>query len=107
MRVAIGDPQYPIAAYEVLRREATASGRGIGRRGHGLALLLARGMRAWFDALTALVPRPPFGERPLAPSRCEPVALAPTLRADLTPMLAAMVLACLAREEVGDESARG
>lgn len=97
MKVAVGDPHYPIAEYEVLRREATASGRGIGRRGHGLALLLARGMRAWFDALTAWAPRPPFGERPLEAARRDRVALEPTLRADLTTMLAAMVLACTAR----------
>ncbi len=107
MSVSVGDPQYPVEEYEMLRREATASGRGIGRRGHGLALLLARGMRAWLDARTALVPRPPFGERPLEPSRRARVALEPTLRADLTTMLAAMVLACTAREEVGGESARG
>jgi hypothetical protein len=107
MSVSVGDPQYPIEEYEVLRREATASGPGIGRRGHGLALLLARGMRAWLDALTALVPRPLFAERLLEPSRRDRVALEPTLRADLTTMLAAMVLACTAREEMGNESARG
>ena len=107
MSAPVGDPQYPIEQYEVLRREATASGRGIARRGHGLALLLARGMRAWLDALTALVPRPLSGARPLEPSRRDRVALEPTLRADLTTVLAAMVLACTAREEVGGESARG
>lgn len=107
MSVSVGDPQYPIEEYEVLRREATASGRGIGRRGHGLALLLARGMRAWLDALPALLPPPRFRERPLEPAGHDRVALEPTLRADLTTMLAAMVLACTAREEVGNGSARG
>jgi hypothetical protein len=107
MSASVGDPQYLIEQYEALRGDAIAARRGIGRRGHGLALLLARGMRAWLDALTALVPRPPSGERLLEPSRRDRVALEPTLRADLTTMLAAMVLACTAREEVGSESARG
>jgi hypothetical protein len=107
MSASVDDPQYPIEQYEVLRREATASGRGLGRRGHGLALLLVRGMRAWLDALTALGPRPPSCEHRLESPRRDRVALEPTLRADLTTVLAAMVLACTEREEVGDESARG
>jgi len=107
MSASVVDPQYPIEQYEALRGDAIGSRQGIGRRGHGLALLLARGMRAWLDALTALVPRPLPTERPREPSQGDRVALKPTLRADLTTMLAAMVLACTVREEMGGESARG
>jgi hypothetical protein len=39
--------------YEDLRREALHAGS---RRGHGLALFLSRGMKAWLEALTALWP---------------------------------------------------
>ena len=41
--------------YENLRQEALQAGS---RRGHGLALFLSRGMMAWLEALTALMPQP-------------------------------------------------
>lgn len=77
--------------YEGLRREAL---EGSSRRGHGLALFVARGMVAWLEALTAL------GSRPPGPNTSpESVDLVPVLRPDLTTLLANMVLNCLGREE--------
>ncbi len=49
------EPQYAVEQYEALRREALEVAP-FGSRGHGLALLLARGLPAWLTALTALVP---------------------------------------------------
>jgi hypothetical protein len=73
--------------YEVLRKEALETGR----RGHGLALFLSRGMIAWMAALRTLAPRPMTvsGEGtihyPDLPSG---------VRSDLTVVLADMILAC-------------
>jgi hypothetical protein len=77
--------------YENLRRDAL---EGSSRRGHGLALFVARGMMAWLEALTALGARPPRQNTP-----AESVDLAPVLRPDLTTLLANMVLNFLGREE--------
>jgi hypothetical protein len=76
--------------YEILRQEALDVDA---RRGHGLALLLARGMMAWLDAMTALRPR-----RPLRHGELERSADLPSVRQpDLTTLLADMVLSCMGK----------
>ena len=80
--------------YEEVRREVLYAGM-MGRRGHGLALFLSRGMRAWLEALTALRPRSIAGPK-MMPE--ESVDLASAARPDLTALLAGMVLACIERE---------
>jgi hypothetical protein len=86
------EPQDVVEQYEALRREALEVAP-FGPRGHGLALLVARGLPAWLTALTALVPsRPtravdePRGERALR--------LPLAARVELTTVLAGLVLAC-------------
>jgi hypothetical protein len=87
---AVADPQALVEQYEALRCEALEVAP-FGPRGQGLALFLARGMPAWLTALAALAPSPrPRDDAPAAP---RPQFLAP-LRADLTTVLAGMVLAC-------------
>jgi hypothetical protein len=83
--------------YENVRREALLAG-GTGRRGHGLALFLSAGMRAWLEALTALRPRPVASSEM---SRHERIELPPAARPDLTALLADMVLACIEKEAHG------
>jgi hypothetical protein len=89
--VAGAEPQAISEQYEALRDEALAGGAG--RRGQGLSLFLTRGLPGWLAALTALGPPPltrpgaggPEGPRP---------PLLPAARAELTRVLAGMVLAC-------------
>jgi hypothetical protein len=89
-----------VEQYEALRREAVAA-LPFGPRGHGLALFLARGMPAWLAAVTALGARPAAAPADAwARDRHDP-GLLPAARADLTTVLAGMVLACAAVEEVG------
>jgi hypothetical protein len=77
--------------YEILRQEALDVS---GRRGHGLALFLSRGMMAWLEALTALRPR-----RPISHGEAErPADVLPALQPDLTTLLANMVLSCMGKE---------
>jgi len=85
-----------LAQYEALRRDALETPAG--RAGHGLALLLTRGLPAWLAALATLVPH-----RPAAPPGATgPAAAAPrvpsAVRAELTTVLAGMVLACTAED---------
>jgi len=95
------EPHYLIEQYEALRREATAVAQS-SVRGHGLALFLARGMRSWLEALSVLEP-PPGGRPPrFDPPGRDPVE--PSLRANLTTLLAGMVLACTETQEVSGES---
>lgn len=95
MTAAGPDGQYVLEQYETLRREALASAPGA-PRGQGLALFLTRGMPAWLTALAALTPAP--RRRDDAPGE-PPAPFLPTLRADLTSVLAGMVLACTPSEE--------
>jgi hypothetical protein len=83
--------EYVLEQYEALRREALASAFE-GARGHGLALFLGRGMTAWLAALRCLVPPSPPRRAlgPAAPGSCP----LPPARAELTTLLAGMVLAC-------------
>jgi hypothetical protein len=94
-----GDRRYALDQYEALRREVTESGP-CELRGHGLALFLTRGMPGWLAALTALAPTPRLS-RALAeaPPEGRPTVL-PSARAELTTVLAGMVLACTRETEV-------
>ena len=85
------EPQDSVEQYEAVRREALEVAP-FGPRGHGLALLLARGLPAWLTALTALVPsrpRPPVDE----PWAERSPRLLPAARMELTTILAGLVLA--------------
>jgi hypothetical protein len=99
--VRTSDPRAIADQYEALRREALETGP-FGPRGQGLALFLSRGMAAWLAALTALAwpvrATPPEPEQP----REEPVHVRPAVRAELTTVLAGMVLACTQPMEVRD-----
>ena len=81
-----------VEQYEALRREALEVAP-FGPRGHGLALLLARGLPAWLTALTALVPSRP---KPLVdePRAARSPRLLPAARVEFTTVLAGLVLAC-------------
>jgi len=86
------EPQDVVEQYEALRREALEVAP-FGPRGHGLALLVARGLPAWLTALTALVPSRP--RRPVdAPQAEWSPRLPPAARVQLTTVLAGLVLAC-------------
>jgi hypothetical protein len=86
------EPQDVVDQYEALRREALEVAP-FGPRGHGLALLVARGVPAWLTALTALVPSRP--RRPVdAPQAEWSPRLLPAARVELTTVLAGLVLAC-------------
>jgi len=82
------DATFLCEQYEILRKEALELDQ-TGRRGHGLALFLSRGMIAWMLALRALVPMTVSEEGavryPDLPSG---------VRSDLTLVLADMVLSC-------------
>jgi hypothetical protein len=89
---------YIVDQYEALRREAMEADLG-GGVGHGLALLLYRGMTAWISALSVL------GKRPMDRATphdvmfcCLKVELLPATRCDLTAVMADMVLACYSQE---------
>jgi len=86
------EPQDVVEQYEALRREALEVAP-FGPRGHGLALLLARGLPAWLTALPALVP--PRPRHPVdAPQAERAPRLLPVARVELTTVLAGLVLAC-------------
>jgi len=86
------EPQDVVDQYEALRREALEVAP-FGPRGHGLALLRARGLPAWLTALTALLPSRP--RRPADEPRAERAPrLLPAVRVELTTVLAGLVLAC-------------
>jgi hypothetical protein len=104
MKAAACDGQHLVEEYEALRRGAIARAPGTSC-GHGLALFLARGMHAWLDALTAL-PLAFDRERPRRPTSRDSVSVTGPAWADLTTVLASMVLACTAVAEVSHESAR-
>ena len=93
----MADAAYVLEQYEAVRREALEVGP-VAPRGHGLALVIARGLPAWLRALTALAPSRPTrasDERGAAPaSRLQPAA-----RGELTTVLAGMVLACARPQE--------
>ena len=77
--------------YEALRREALSADAAV-ERGLGLSLFLTHGMSAWLAAVAALLLRPSRAAE-AAPFERMPV-LVPSVRSDLTTLLADMVLAC-------------
>jgi hypothetical protein len=93
----VPDPAYVLEQYEALRREALEVAP-FAPRGHGLALVIARGLPAWLTALTTLAPSRPTrtGDDGVVPpgSRLQPAA-----RMELTTVLAGMVLACARPQE--------
>ena len=94
MTSSLSDPVYLLNQYEVLRQEALGTD-ALGRRGHGLALFISRGMAAWIEALSVLASQP----RPVSQAREQSTAnwmasLPSSLRSDLTTVLADMVLTC-------------
>ena len=93
----MAEAAYVLEQYEAVRREAL-EGAPCAPRGHGLALVIARGLPAWLRAFTALAPARPARageERVAAPaSRLQPAA-----RGELTTVLAGMVLACARPQE--------
>ncbi len=93
------DPAYVLEQYEALRQEAGAM-RVPGLRGQGLAVLRSRGLPAWLAALSAFVPPP--GPEPFAPACSSPDGprLFSPARAELTTVLAGMVLVCAHEPEV-------
>ena len=96
MSPARREVQDVVGQYEALRREALEVAP-FGLRGHGLALFLTRGMPAWLAALTALAPAKPVpcGDDGPSPRR---LPVLPASRAELTSLLAGMVLACTPEE---------
>lgn len=89
MRVSSLDQQSLINQYETLRNEALQTNI-FGRRGHGLALFLSRGMMAWLAAISELIP-PPL----LPASLTIPIEnFSPAIRSDVATVLVDMVLAC-------------
>ena len=94
----VADGRYLQNQYEALRREALEEDWG--ERGHGMALFLARGMSAWVGAVQALAPSA-SNPQPCADDAVRPSG--PTLslsyRAELTTLLAGMVLACSGGKE--------
>ncbi|MGH7307170.1 MAG: hypothetical protein ACREOF_07760 [Gemmatimonadales bacterium] len=94
MSLSIGDPHDVLDQYEALRREATETMPG-GPRGHGLAVFLTCGMPGWLAALTALAPAPRLPRaRPAPPPPEGRPTILSSARAELTTVLAGMVLAC-------------
>lgn len=81
--------------YELLRREATTADP-LGPRGHGLVLLMTRGISAWLDTVQTLTPR---AIAPVVHTAAMTGAEGPTWkvgdRAELTRVLASLVLTCV------------
>ena len=90
-----GYPAYVREQYELLRREATTADP-LGPRGHGLVLLMTRGISAWLDTVQTLTPR---AIAPVAHTTAMTGAEGPTWkaadRAELTRVLASLVLTCV------------
>jgi len=87
------DAAYVCDQYEAMRREALDADP-FGPRGHGLALLLSRGIPAWLDALSILdrhdvCDHPAEDMQPTGSPQ-----LAPAIRSELTLVLSGMVFAC-------------
>jgi hypothetical protein len=87
------DAAYVRDQYEVMRREALDGDR-CGSRGHGLALLLSRGMPAWLAALSILDRHPTFDNAAEDVQLTRSPELAPAVRSELASVWASMVFAC-------------
>jgi hypothetical protein len=89
------DADYVREQYELVRREATMTDL-TARRGHGLALLMTRGMSSWLAALQTLAPPPRVGSGRIDTiASSDRVAWRADDRAQLTHVLASLVLTCL------------
>lgn len=76
--------------YEALRKEATGCG-AVSQNAYGHALFLSRGMTDWILASAKLVPQPKAN---VSTQGSSPVAVSAAAQADLTLLLANMVLTC-------------
>jgi hypothetical protein len=90
------DADYVREQYERVRRDATTTDR-TAPCGHGLALLMTRGMSNWLEALQTLAPPPRVGAGPIdaIASSSDRVAWRADDRAQLTHVLASLVRTCL------------
>jgi hypothetical protein len=85
---------YAREQYELLRREAVTVDP-MGPRGHGLVLLMSRGISAWLETVQTLAPRAiaPTEHTPSTTGDCPSWKTGD--RADLTRVLASLVLTCV------------
>ena len=89
------DADYVREQYELVRREATTTDP-TGARGHGLALLMTRGMSGWLAAIQTLAPIPRAeSTRMDAIASSDRVAWQANDRTQLTHVLASLVLTCV------------
>ena len=89
------DVDYVCEQYERVRREATTTDL-TAPRGHGLALLMTHGMSRWLAAMQTLTPPPRVGSgRMDVIASSDGVAWRADDRAQLTHVLASLVLTCL------------
>jgi len=93
---ASANVEYLREQYERVRREALAADP-FGPRGHGLALLMTRGLAAWVDAVQRLSVRAVGTVEP-APTQTDRRPWRPDDRADLTRILASLVVTCAQSE---------
>ena len=87
--------RYVREQYELLRREAMTADP-MGPRGHGLVLLMTRGVSAWLDTVQTLTSRtiaPAAHTASMASVEGTPWKAGD--RADLTRVLASLVLTCV------------
>ena len=87
------DPAYVLDQYEAMRRDALGADP-YGPRGHGLALLLSRGMPAWLAALSTLDRRHACEQAVADLQLTGSPELALAVRSELTLVWAGMVFAC-------------
>ena len=81
--------------YERVRREATTTDPTI-PRGHGLVVLMTRGMSGWLEAIQTLAPTPRAElARMDAIASSDRVAWQANDRTQLTHLLASLVLTCV------------
>ena len=81
--------------YELLRREATTADP-LGPRGHGLVLLMTRGISAWLETVQTLTPLAIApAEQTASMTGAEGTPWKAGDRAELTRVLASLVLMCV------------
>ena len=85
---------YVRAQYELVRREATTTD-STGPRGHGLVLLMTRGMSGWLEAIQTLAPTPRAESARMDAIASSDRAWQANDRTQLTHVLASMVLTCV------------
>ena len=84
-----------VRSTELVRREATTTDP-TGPRGHGLALLMTRGMSGWLTAIQTLAPPPLAGSARMdAIASSDRFAAQRERRTQLTHVLASLVLTCV------------